>query len=56
MTVIVSNFPPQQFEALREEAILNKINKMELRKEHQVFLEERVTGFEEEVLKHAAHI
>ena len=56
VTIIVSNFPPQQFPALREPAILNKINKVQLRKEHQVTMEERVTGFEQEVLLYAQHI
>lgn len=36
VVIIVSNFSPTHFEVLRDDSILNKINKVELRKEHVV--------------------
>lgn len=56
VTVIVSNFTPNHFSVLREEAITNKINMVELRDEHRGSPLQRIYNFENECLQYALEI
>ena len=56
VTVIVPNFTPHHFAVLREDAILDKRNMVQLTNEHKVNPLERMANFEDECMLYASKI